>query len=168
MSEDKLDPWTDGLRVNYPAIYNRLERWLDMCAEAAGRDRHAQPQPEEHKSYKIWDFNPSTHDDWMRKMHARHDEQKRATDARNLKILQKLIEKRISISTALRQSGMSSVKSLESTLKASHDRGGFGENDWMYDRFKEMRSQGLLKPDAKGKKATIIVFDGRNFVERKQ
>jgi hypothetical protein len=169
MSEtEKIDPWTDGLRMNYPAIYNRLEKFLDMCAEAAGRDRHAQPQPEEHKSFKTWDFNPSKHDDWMKKMHARHDQQKKATDARNLKILQKLIEKRISISTALRQNGMTSLKSLESTLKASHDRGGFGENDWMYDRFKQMKMQGLLKPDAKGKKATVIVFDGRNFVERKQ
>jgi hypothetical protein len=63
---------------------------------------------------------------------------------------------------------MTSVKSLESTLKASYDRGGYGENAWMYDRFKQMRLQGTLKPDAKGKKATVIVFDGRNFVERKQ
>ena len=163
-----MDPWTDGLKANHPDIWQRCENFLEACAQAAGRDRKAQPQPEEHKSYKIWDFNPSTHDDWMRKMHERHDVQKRATDARNLKILQKLIEKKISISGALRQNGMSSVKSLESTLKASYDRGGYGENAWMYDRFKEMRNKGQLKPDAKGRKATIIVFDGRNFVERKQ
>lgn len=168
MSETKIDPWTDGLRLNYPDVYNRLERFLDMCAEAAGRDRQANPQPQEHKAFKTWDFNPSKHDDWMRKMHQRHEIQKKATDARNLKILRKLIEKEISVNTALRQNGFKNIKSLESTLKASYDRGGFGKDAWMYDRFKIMRIQGLLKPDSKPKKTTVMVFDGRRFVEREQ
>lgn len=48
MSEDRrnnsplcitTDPWTDGLKRDYPSIYIRLENWLNALARASGRER---------------------------------------------------------------------------------------------------------------------------------
>lgn len=150
--EEVLDEWTTGLQRRLPHIYERLERFLDECARAAGRERIA-PIPEQKPQKKI---NPSKNEEWMNKLHTRRNKQKMETDARNLQILKDLVSGKKSAKAVIAEFDLSSEYSLYNTLKATHLRGGYGDGEKIYLEYVEMRKKGKFAEPEESKE----VFDG--------
>ena len=156
---EQIDEWDEGLRIRHPAIWSRLERFLDECADAAGHPRVR----EKPKLPKVKP-NPGQNDAWMEELQRRRDQQKHETDMRNLELMKKMISGEMTISDVLKETKIKNEDSLYNTMKASHLRNGYGDQEHVYLEWIEWRKRKNKEKKAEQPK-TIMVWDGYGFVE---
>ena len=156
---DYVDPWTTGLKRDYPALYARCEAFLEECAQAAGRKREKE-KPAAYKCDHMITEDPR----FQAAMERRAKQKIIETDARNRAFVQKVVVGGQDFRAAMKDFDLKVRSSLMGSLKQTYERGGFEDDAYLYfDLLAGKREQVQEEPEEDEEDA--FVFDGMNYEE---